>query len=309
MIVDDHAVSRLYTDRLVRNEGLYPLQASSAQEALAIAGTRPVDIWLIDWMMPGMSGVELVRSIRAQPDGHLAYILMVTSKGELEDVARAFDAGVDDFLRKPIEPAEFCARFRAAVRIATVNRELSAKITEIEALNANLEAMASTDAMTGLFNRRAGMSRLADRWDLAVRDATDLSVSVIDIDRFKRINDAFGHARGDAAIRFVGSVISESLRDMDFVARIGGEEFLVVLPGTSLESAARIIDRCRDAVSKGRCRAEGRVLEMSISAGVACRDPSIESYEQLVHLADAALYTSKHEGRNKVSCAENRRAA
>lgn len=309
VIVDDHPVSRTFMEHLLRAEGLVTLQASDADAALRIAGERAVDIWLVDWVMPGMNGVDLVRTIRRRKGGELAYVFMLTSKGSDEDLSLAFEAGVDDFFRKPIGAMELKARFRAAVRVATVTRQLASKIAEISRLNADLEEMASTDAMTGLLNRRAGMARLSEAWGMSLRSGRPLSVALIDIDQFKRINDAFGHARGDAVIRHVGATIRDTLRTTDFVARVGGEEFLAVFPDTESAAAAQIIERCRVAVGRGRCASEGKEIVISISAGIASRSGSTASHEQLVQLADGSLYTAKRAGRDQVMITDDALAA
>lgn len=300
VVVDDHPVSLAFLDHTLRSAGLTPILASNADEAMLIAERQPVNIWFVDWVMPGMSGVDLVRAIRSGEGGDRSYVFMLTAKNTEEDLATAFEAGVDDFIRKPVGAMEFRARLSAAVRLATMTMDLSKRLTEIEELNCQLEAMASTDAMTSLLNRRAGMNRLQMMWAEAVRYNRPLSVSVIDIDNFKKINDAFGHARGDAAIRHVAGTLRDALRATDFVARIGGEEFLAVFPETSPDAAAAVLERCRANVAKARCTAEGKEIWMSISSGVAGIGPGMESCEELVRVADEALYAAKHAGRNQV---------
>ncbi len=307
IVVDDHPASRTFLRHVLSSEHFEPLVAQSAEEALAAYDQQPIDIWFVDWVMPGMSGLELVQQLRNRPGGDRAYVIMLTAKNSDEDLATAFAAGVDDFIRKPLSALELDARLKAAVRLVTTSNCLKQRLDEIEALNTSLtelnrelEVMASTDALTGLLNRRAGMQALGEMWSTAVRYSRPLSVAVIDIDHFKRINDLFGHARGDAALRHVATVLDELARNADKVARIGGEEFLVVLPETDTASAAIYLDRCRAEVSKVRCIADGHDVPLAISAGVAMRDASIESAEELVKIADAALYEAKRQGRNRV---------
>lgn len=299
-IIDDHPVSLAFLEHMLRAEGLTPIRGSSGAEAMRLANEQRIDIWFVDWVMPGMNGVDLVRAIRARPDGAHAYIIMLTSKGSEEDLATAFEAGVDDFIRKPFGAIEFRARLGAAKRVASMTKALQERLGQINALNAQLEELASTDAITGLLNRRAAIQRLSDVWEQATRYGRPLSLAIVDIDHFKRVNDTFGHARGDAAIRFVASALKDTTRSSDIVARIGGEEFLVVLPETTVSGAEAVLERARAAVSKARCIADGKELNLSISVGVAELDDKTPSFEMLMQYADQALYAAKDAGRNRV---------
>ncbi|MGH7130914.1 MAG: GGDEF domain-containing response regulator [Phycisphaerales bacterium] len=307
IVVDDHPTSRTFLQRILASEGLTPIMTDNGHDALAVFDAEPIDIWFVDWLMPQMSGLELVRALRGRTGGAYPYVIMLTSKGSEEDLATAFDAGVDDFMVKPVGAMELFARLKAGRRLVGLNATLQDHLRDIKrlngeltTLNSQLEEMASTDGLTGLLNRRSGMMKLTEIWDKSVRERTNLSVAMIDIDHFKNINDTFGHARGDSVIRHISAVLSEFAREEDLVVRIGGEEFLLVLPGAELSAAAGCVDRVRQNISHSVCRAGEHHVGLSISAGVAMRDNATTSAEHLVRRADEALYAAKKGGRNCV---------
>lgn len=308
-IIDDHPASRVFLDRFLQAEGFHASVFECAEEAVEAFGRGPIDVWLVDWMLPGLSGLELVRTIRARADGATPYFIMLTSKDSEEDLATAFEAGVDDFIAKPIGGLELRARLKAAVRLVNLTRDLKQRVIEVEHLNQRLlgvneelEVIASTDAMTGLLNRRAGLTRLEEAWSGASRHKRPLSVAVVDIDNFKAVNDMFGHARGDAAIRFVATALRDAIRQEDIIARIGGEEFLIVFPDTQAAAASESLRRAGIRVHDSKCMADGRELSLTFSAGVAERSASTATAEELIKTADAALYRAKNAGRNRVAC-------
>jgi len=297
-IVDDHPISRAFLDCALRAEGFEPVILTNGPDAVRYLNKHDVDLWLIDWIMPGMSGVELVTTIRKHPKGQDAYIIMQTAKTSDDDVALALEAGANDYLRKPISGVELRARIGAALRILSTNLSLKKQVSEIQSLNDRLRIAAMTDELTELENRRAGLQKLKAAWE--VDCAIPLSVALVDIDNFKKVNDTFGHARGDAAIRFVAMILREHIREKDTVARIGGEEFLLVLPGATMEAANAIIDRARSSIAVARCHSDGVQLSLAVSAGIAQRSTAMQAPEELLREADTALYAAKRLGGNRV---------
>lgn len=309
LVVDDHPTSRVFLERMLASAGYSAVVASTAQEALDVFAKESIDIWFVDWMMPGVSGVDLTRRLRALPGGDLAYVIMLTAKNTADDLAIAFEAGVDDFIAKPVGILELQARLKACVRTVSLNRSIKQRIIEVERLNSELkklnrelEVVATTDGLTGLLTRQAGMLRLHEIWAKMASD-TPLAVAVADIDHFKGINDAFGHARGDAALRHVACVLSEVVHDNGFVARLGGEEFLIVFPGASVATAERKLEAARIRVERAKCLADGHDQPLTVSIGIAGRGPESAIPEHLVRFADRAMYSAKAAGRNKVCIA------
>lgn len=307
IIVDDHPTSRVMLERVLGIHGFEPFVASSAEEAMKRHIEQPIDIWFIDWMMPGASGLDLAKAIRARAGGDMAHIIMVTAKNSADDLATAFEAGVDDFIAKPIGILELQSRLKAANRLVMLNRSAKQRAVEAERLNEELtklnrrlEVVASTDGLTGLLNRHAGLVRLHEVWQAQSAD-TPLSVAVVDIDFFKRVNDQFGHARGDAALRHVACVLAELSHPGEFVSRIGGEEFMVVLPGSDAATAVRRMEAARLRVERARCLADGKDEPLTISIGIAERTSFRQPPEDVIRNADRAMYDAKSKGRNRVS--------
>ena len=174
-------------------------------------------------------------------------------------------------------------------------------------LELELERVASRDSLTGVYNRRAFLERLEQERIRADRTGKTLSLLLLDIDSFKRINDTWGHPVGDEVIRSVAHAAREVLREMDFVGRLGGEEFAVALPETDGRGAREVAERVRAAVSEASVRAGPETVHFTVSVGVASRLPS-ETVDAILSRSDAALYRAKRSGRNRV-CAEEGLAA
>jgi diguanylate cyclase (GGDEF)-like protein len=264
-------------------------------------------IVISDWVMPIMDGLELCRQIRLMSCLQYVYVVLLTIHGEKDNVTEAFDAGVDDFLAKPVRESELVACVRSAVRTVTMHDALIKKSQGADAVNGllsnmnnRLRKLAITDDLTGLFNRRHALQRLDDGWALANRYGQVLSVILIDIDHFKRINDTYGHPAGDVVLHEIATLLKQSARATDTVCRIGGEEFLIICPAETAKEAAVCAERCRTAVAGKQFVIGEQTIQATISAGVACRTASMSQWSHLLDNADRALYTAKHSGRNRV---------
>jgi two-component system cell cycle response regulator len=313
IIVDDHPLSRQFMASMLSGQGYKPTVASTAAEALAACEIAIPEIWFIDWMMPGMTGIELVKTLRSLPGGDRPHVVMVTAKESAGDLVAAFEAGVDDFVSKPASTLSVFARLKAAKRLLAARLALSRRIADVEDLNTQLtaanerlERMATTDGLTGLLNRRAGDDRAREIWAGAERYDEPLSVAIIDIDRFKDLNDSHGHALGDNAIGKVASIIAREIRSVDVAVRYGGDEFLVLLPKARESEALAAVDRIRSAIERETTGVNGLQTQVTVSAGIAARLPSHASAADLIAAADAELYRAKSMGRNRVC---NREAA
>ena len=190
---------------------------------------------------------------------------------------------------------------RTAIRTIRRRLQLQRNQSDLEAANARLAALASTDELTRVGNRRAFLGRAAQELTRADRYERAISVVLVDVDHFKHINDQYGHAVGDEVLRLMTEALTSSLRDTDFVARIGGDEFALLLPETSQYSARQVAERLRRTVSELRFVAEGSPLPVTVSCGVAERVPGRSGVEELLARADGALYRAKREGRNRVA--------
>jgi two-component system, cell cycle response regulator len=293
VVDDDPDIASLLVARL-RTLGYDAEAACDGQAALARVSAAPPDLIMLDVSMPGMTGLEVLDALRAR-DLDLAVVL-VTGWGS-EDVAiDALRRGADDYLRKPFPPEELEATLRRTVGRLELRRQNQALRHELEERAAIMEHQALSDPLTGLPNRRAFDRDLERLTELAKRHAAAFSLLMVDIDRFKRVNDTLGHAAGDDVLRTVASTLAARVRRSDVVARIGGEEFAVLLPRTNRDGALQVAEELRLAVGNASTRTAGQDVQVTISIGVAGSDYSDET----TAAADAALYAAKANGRNRV---------
>lgn len=287
LVEDDEHVSHLLKRQLQR-AGYTTQHASTIAEARVLFGRNEWDIAILDRGLPDGDGVELCGELRTiSPHG---YILMVTGSDSYEAKLEGFESGADDYVTKPFELDELLARVRAGVRIVALQKAL------IET-NQRLEELSLTDSLTRVGNRRAFDDKLAYAFDHARRYERPLSLVLVDLDHFKSINDTHGHDAGDRVLRLVADVLADGSRHSDFVARIGGEEFAVLLPETALFEAMQFGEklRCNIAVAPA---ATGPI---TVSIGIANMPHSrIVTQADLFHAADQALYRAKANGRNRV---------
>lgn len=252
---------------------------------------------ILDWMMPGMDGVEVCRRVRAAGREPYTYLLLLTARTESQDLVEGMDAGADDYLTKPFNANELRVRLRAGRRILELQEEL---LCAREALR----VQATHDGLTGLFNRASILESLENAITRARRESKPVSVLVADLDRFKLINDTYGHQSGDLVLRESTRRMKAAVRSYDAIGRYGGEEFLVVLPGCDLETARAQAERIREAVAEGPIDSGGLPIAVTCSIGVASRvTPSPADMAALVREADLALYAAKGNGRNRVEIA------
>lgn len=324
LIVDDDPSMLRLLAKYLADGGYEPVQASNGQEALRLVLAEAPAIIVTDWEMPEMDGVSLCRALREHEGVRFAYIIIVTAHSEVDRVTEAFEAGADDFISKPVRRLELLARLRAGEHIARLEDDLAKRMREIHRLNAEmalaneklatandkLKQMATTDELTGLVNRREGMNRLRQLWQLRDRYGDLISCIMLDIDHFKKVNDTYGHALGDVVLREFAGVVQKSLRATDIACRIGGEEFLVLCPNTGAKEAAACAEHIRTATEGHDFFHNGVHLKVTVSAGIAECSDEMPNPDELLRKADDALYESKQSGRNRLTVArETLRAA
>jgi putative two-component system response regulator len=307
LIVDDDAVTRQMILDFLAEHGFESAGFDNAKEALeSIKAHRP-QLIISDWEMPGMDGLELCREVRALNLGSHMHFIMLTVHASKAELSQAFDAGVDDFLAKPFDEVELMARLRSGLRAAAFYDEVlrqtqgSRQLNEqLMNLNHRLENLAITDDLTGLYNRREAMRRLDEQWTLSDRYQRPLTVVTLDIDHFKQLNDLHGHSAGDMVLREVSDTLRKCVRSTDTVCRIGGEEFLIILPFQTMPEADLCAQRCRTAVAAREFNYLGQTLKTTVSAGIASRRSEMLCCADLLSEADGALYKAKRAGRNMV---------
>ena len=256
---------------------------------------------ILDWMMPGLDGPQVIRRLRERKDSPYTYLILLTGKNQAQDIVAGLEAGADDYVTKPFNLAELEVRVRAGQRIVQLQAELLAT-------QQSLQVQATHDGLTGLWNRRAIMDILDQELSRCFRIQTPVSLIMADLDHFKQINDTYGHLAGDDVLRDTSQRIAPNLRGYDAVGRYGGEEFLIILPGSALSDAAKIAERIRKSVNDELVESSAGPIPITMSLGLAMTDQTdkmdVETQKRmLIQAADEALYISKREGRNRVSVA------
>jgi two-component system cell cycle response regulator len=304
LVADDEPVSRRLLEASLKRWGYTVVTANDGCEASRILrlpdGPKLV---VFDWLMPGLDGIQLCRDVRAREQEPYTYVLLLTSKREQGDVVEGLSAGADDYITKPFDPEELQVRMRAGKRILCLQDQL---IAAREALR----DMALHDALTRLWNRAAIHDILRTEIARCQRESASLGVILVDLDHFKVVNDTYGHQMGDEALRETARTLRESTRPYDAVGRIGGEEFLLVLPGCDQMNAASHAERLRVSIERLSMDVPGGALRITASLGVTVfRDGSASDSDSLVQAADEALYRAKREGRNRVEVSRAREDA
>jgi diguanylate cyclase (GGDEF)-like protein len=297
LIADDEATGRALLQRWATNWGYEPLVVTDGEQALlALRNDPTIQIALIDWVMPGLSGIELCEQVRREFLDHYVYILLLTGKSETEDAVEGLSAGADDYVRKPWSPRELEARLRTARRLVELQRALTVA-------NERLVYEATHDALTGVWNRRAILDELDRELLRSARSREPVGVLMCDVDHFKSINDTWGHPVGDLVLEELPRRIQIGMRNYDRAGRYGGEEFLVVLSNCPEQSAITVAQRIRTAVEARPFPGSAQDLTVTLSVGAASSERGVQGAAALVRAADAALYRAKREGRNRVSLA------
>jgi diguanylate cyclase (GGDEF)-like protein len=250
---------------------------------------------ILDWMMPGIDGVELCRRVRAASREPYQYILLLTARTDSDDLVQGMEAGADDYITKPFNAHELRVRLRAGRRILDLQEELLAA-------REALRDQATHDGLTGLLNRTAILEILQVEAERAVRERRPLALLLLDLDRFKLVNDTHGHLAGDAVLREASRRMKQVCRRYDAIGRYGGEEFLAVLPGSGPEASQAQAERLRATMASMPFDADGVTLPVTCSIGVAWREhPALSHLDDFMREADEALYAAKHNGRNRVA--------
>ena len=295
LIAEDDVTSRLILENMLTKWGYDVVSATDGNDAWKkLQEADAPKLAILDWMMPGMEGIEICRKIRenSNKEDQYTYVTLLTAKESKENIVTGMDAGADDYITKPFDMHELRVRVRAGQRIVQLQSELlEAKKT--------LEIQSRTDPLTGVLNRRAILSHIGSELSRAKRDNTHISISMLDLDHFKKINDTFGHLAGDAVLRESMNRVEDAIRTYDAVGRFGGEEFIVVLPGAKQADAFTIAERIRLKINEKNADVDGVSIPFTTSQGVAtCNGKS--TVDKLIAKADEALYRAKENGRNRV---------
>ena len=295
VVADDSPTIRAVLCSGLRQAGYDVREAADGEQALErIRELRP-QLALLDIEMPGMDGREVLRRAKQDPETARIPIIFLTARVEAADVVSSLAEGAYDYLRKPVEQTELIARVHAALRTKQLEDELLRR-------NEELDRLASTDHLTGVYNRRVMGEELTRQVARAKRHGRPFAVVVLDVDHFKAVNDTHGHEAGDAVLVTLTRRVQTRLRAGDLIGRWGGEEFLVVAPEIGLDGAMTLAEDLRATVAAEPVEASGTTIDVTVSAGVATWADETEA--EIVGRADTALYEAKAAGRNRVCAAQ-----
>ncbi len=293
-IVDDDPAIRRLVGLVLARAGYETFVCTTGEEARLALTTREWDLAILDRKLPDMDGVVLCQELRSNPAYRSRYVIMLTGEADQEAKVEALELGADDYITKPFQVPEFLARIRAGKRIADLQKELMET-------NKRLELLSITDGLTKLYNHRYFQDELARAFDETERYERPLSLAIVDIDFFKKVNDTHGHTVGDEVLRSLARIFHECIRSTDLAARYGGEEFAVMMPETNLDDALVFAEKIREMIEQTAMHTQAGDLRVTVSVGVAAVPHSkLRSAKELIVAADKALYRAKRSGRNQV---------
>ena len=315
LVVDDDPDTSNLLQRQLSNAGHRVTIAKSGKEALQLALEESPQLLITDLQMPEMDGLDLCRALRKTRVGQKIYIIVLTAKTDEDSLVKAFKAGADDYIEKPVRTNIVQARIRGGQRVFQLLKAVKDErnenrriLAELATANKHLEQAALTDSLTNIPNRRYATSRLEQEWASSDRDQKALSCMLIDIDLFKNVNDQYGHDAGDSVLYEVAQALRSAARVDDEVCRIGGEEFLVICANTDMASAQATAERLRMAVENIPILIGTDELTITVSIGVATRCKEDTNTSDLMKAADVGVYAAKSQGRNRVCSIYDRSA-
>jgi diguanylate cyclase (GGDEF)-like protein len=287
LIIEDHPDQRDLLAIVLQREGYKVVTAANGLEALEKLEQNEVHIALSDIMMPKMDGFELINKIRSNSALRHIYIILITARIQEGDRVRGLDLGADDYITKPFSFSELLARVRVGSRVVQYQQ--------------HLEYQTQIDSLTGLFNRRALEKKIGDEFERSKRYGHPLSVVILDIDNFKKINDTYGHHGGDAALVKISEILRERSRSSDFPSRLGGEEFVLVLPETDQDSAIQVARKFHEEIRSCSFGTVDKPFLLTVSMGLtSTTKKEYSDWREMVADADCALYQAKNAGKDRI---------
>ena len=297
LIAEDNAVSGKILQKNIKDWGYEVVLVKDGKKAWSALKSEGIKLAVLDWMMPEINGIQLCKKIREndhqREDQDYTYIILLTAKDEQEDLIKGFSAGADDYITKPFNHLELKARLKTGKRIIDLQKQL--------------QEQALRDGLTGLWNRKGMFNILDKEINRSQRDNLPLAVIMIDIDKFKAINDTHGHPTGDLVLQKVAKILKKNVRNYDEICRYGGDEFLLILPNCNMAKTKKIAERLRKSVIEHKITDEAISLHITVSLGGASTENHSEDVatEALTMAADKALLEAKNNGRNCVVINKN----
>lgn len=257
------------------------------------------DIIILDVMLPDMDGFEVCKRIKKSERTKDIPVIFLSARTETVDIVYGLGIGGVDYITKPFRPIELVARIQTHIEIKNIRDELKEKNIELVKLNEQLEEYAIKDPLTKLYNRRMMLTKFDEEISRCKRKNDVFSVILLDIDHFKQVNDNYGHNFGDEVLKIFSNLLMNSKRLEDFVARWGGEEFLLILPHTNGKGAYAVAQRIKEKVSEYEYFYNDEKLHITATFGIAEFNKD-DTSEKIIKKADYALYYGKENGRNQI---------
>jgi diguanylate cyclase (GGDEF)-like protein len=300
LVADDDRTTTAIVSRALSDYGLDVTIAHDGAAAWEqLNSLQPPSLAVVDWTMPGLDGIELCRRVRVTPRLTGTYIILLTARDRRADLIAGLDAGADDYMTKPVDLDELRARVNVGMRVVGLQEKLAHRLTDLRRAHDRLKDMASTDALTLLYSRRWWFDMAGTEFMRSRRYERDLALLILDLDYFKRVNDRFGHDTGDAVLRAFADLLRRECRQSDIVGRLGGEEFAIALPETSLAQAQTLATRLTEGCRGLLVSTPVGEVRWSCSIGVTeVRDSDLD-IDAVLRRADAALYEAKRAGRDR----------
>lgn len=296
LVIDDSETLRAEILQILKEASLFDsyLEACDGLEGFKVLLNNRVDLVLCDLEMPRMDGFRFLAMMRAREEFQDVPVIILTGREDRDTKIRGLEQGASDYLTKPFDAGELVARVRVQLKVKSLQDELKRS-------NDMLRTLSITDPLTHLHNRRHLMEMVEKEFQRASRKGAHLSLIILDIDYFKKVNDTYGHQEGDRVLTILADIVRRRLRSYDLAARYGGEEFVLLLPETPVHEAMAIAERLRLEVQEHVFDGSLQGQVLTISLGVATYpSPRIESIDSLFRQADEALYRAKQSGRNRV---------
>ncbi|HTN43033.1 MAG TPA: diguanylate cyclase [Nitrospiria bacterium] len=305
LLIEDNPLQAKQTQAVVEAGGHEVILAENGGTGFRLAKTQPIDLVLLDVVLPDFSGAQICQWLKRDESTRSVPVIMLTSKGSVEDKVAGLQIGADDYVPKPFSDKELLARIQVCLRTKMREDELRGANDQLENQLLDVRQRAITDAGTGLYNRRHFFELLDREFSRAKRFNEPFSCLMMDIDHFKEINDSFGHPIGDKVLVEIAGILKQSVRLIEVAARYGGEEFVLLLPKTRPNEAIKPATRILESVSSLRFPGFPPDRIITISIGISgLPDSLIASKEDLIRSADFALYKAKRAGRNRIELSD-----
>lgn len=300
LLVDDDSTARRLVRQMLEEAGYLVVEGTNGREALRLARDERPDLLILDVEMPEMSGHEACRILKkGTANFSFLPVILLTARDDLQTKLDGLDIGADDYLVKPVNQPELLARLRSMLRLKHLQDDLLQANEALKKVNERLQEMSTTDPLMGIYNRLYFEKRLKYEFQRAARYRSSLSLLMLDLDHFKQVNDRYGHPFGDFVLKRTAGLITEALRQVDIVARYGGEEIVIACPETDGKQILIVAERVRRKIEQAEYRQGDTCIRITVSIGVGVFPADgVASESDLIKQADAALYRAKADGRN-----------